>query len=62
MTTVTNIRNARLKKKFTQQQMVQATGLSICTIQSIENGRRTLNLTIVKIAKALGVSVEEFMG
>lgn len=56
----TNIRNIRLAKKWSKSRLVKETGLDYHTIAKVENGitpdpRVT---TVVKIAKALGKTVE----
>lgn len=53
------VRDARLQLGLSQQQLGEATGVSVRTILSYEKGKKMPRQgTILKLAKALGVSVK----
>lgn len=55
------IKEAREKKNMTQAELSERSGVSRGTISALENGtsRATTTKTLMNIAKALGISVEE---
>lgn len=56
------IKIARLKYDVTQSMLSDRTGLSIVHLSNIENGNAKMSLTtIISIANALSVSVDEFL-
>lgn len=56
------IRNTRVLQKMTQEALAEIADLSIAHISHIETGNTKLSLpTIVKIANALAVSVDELL-
>jgi len=58
------VKEYRKQKGFTQQKLAEKTGLSFNTITKIEQGigdSPTLK-TLVKLADALGVSIDELVG
>lgn len=58
----TEIRNRRRTLGLTQADIAEATGLSQQAISSIEKGRSLPGLdTAVRIARALGVTVEDLL-
>ncbi len=53
-----NLRNRRLERGMSQDQLAQATGLTKTTIQNLENGRSPgYRHTWQRIAAALGTTV-----
>lgn len=57
-----NLKRIRTKKGMTQGDIVRTLGVSRSFVSNIENGKTNPTLaTIVKLAKALGVSVEELI-
>ncbi|OGY85278.1 MAG: DNA-binding protein [Candidatus Kerfeldbacteria bacterium RIFOXYA2_FULL_38_24] len=57
-----NIKRIRTEKNMTQGDLCRATGLDRAYISNIESAKKNPTLkTIEKIAKALGVSVDELM-
>lgn len=58
---VNNLRNYRLKRKMTQEELSRKAGVSRTTIISIERGEAkvTKTDTLVKLAKALNASVNK---
>ena len=56
------IKIARIKAKMTQEKLAEQVGLSTAHISNIETGNTKLSLsTIVKLANALTVSVDELL-
>jgi transcriptional regulator with XRE-family HTH domain len=58
------VKEYRKQKRLTQQKLAEKTGLSFNTITKIEQGigdSPTLK-TLVKLADALGVSIDELVG
>ena len=55
------IKDIRKEKGITQEQLASVSGVSRATICALENGieRNTSTNTLIKIATALGVSVDE---
>ena len=55
------IKEVRESKNMTQEQLSEKSGISRCTISALENGsdRATSTKTLVKIALALGVTVDQ---
>ena len=55
------IKEIREQKGMTQEELSSESGVSRVTISSLENGteRATTTKTLVKIARALGVSVDQ---
>ena len=57
-----NLKRIRTKKGMTQGDIVRTLGVSRSFVSNIENGKTNPTLaTIAKLAKALGVSVEELI-
>jgi len=57
-----NLKKIRTQKKMSQGDMARVLGVDRGYISNIENGKRNPTLaTIDKLAKALGVSVEELL-
>lgn len=55
-----NLQKIRWEKNLSQKTLSQKSGVSQSVISSVENGLTTPNLaTALRLAKALGVSVEE---
>lgn len=54
------IRELREAKKMTQEELADKSGVSRGTISALENGsmRNTTSKTLLKLAQALGTSVE----
>lgn len=54
------IREVREAKKMTQEELAEKSGVSRGTISALENGtmRNTTSKTLLKLAQALGTSVE----
>lgn len=60
--TISNqIRDLRVSKKITQQELAERTNLSVPYISQIENNHRNISLeTFVKIVDALEISLSDF--
>lgn len=59
---VTNLRNLRQSKQFTQAELGEIATLSGCIIAHYEAGRRSPGLpNLIKIKKALGCKWEELL-
>jgi transcriptional regulator with XRE-family HTH domain len=57
-----NIRNKRKQLHISQGQLAEKSGLSLDTIKSVEQGRRTMSLdTFLKIAEALKIAPQELI-
>jgi len=57
-----NLKRIRAEKGISQGDIVKATGIDKALISNIENGKTNPTLgTIAKIAKAVGVPIEELM-
>lgn len=57
------IKQIRIQKGYSQEKLADKTGLSIRTIQRVENGETDpTGNTIIEISKALDVSVEQLLG
>ena len=55
------IRDLRIAKRITQQELAERTNLSVPYISQIENNHRNISLdTFVKIVSALDVSLSDF--
>ena len=61
----TKLKQVRRAKEITQKELAEATGISLRTLQHLEQGTRDLNgtaaLTVYAIAKALGVEMTELL-
>jgi len=59
----TNIRRIRQQKKLTQEKLARLSDISLNTLTKIESGfAKTPNIkTVVKIAKALNVSLDKLV-
>lgn len=57
------IREEREKKNMTQEELSKLSGVSRGTISALENGssRATTTKTLMNIARALGISIEELI-
>lgn len=57
------IKEIREKKNMTQEELSAQSGVSRATISSLENGssRATTTKTLMRIARTLGVPVEELI-
>lgn len=57
------IKELREGKNLTQEQLSKESGVSRATISALENGssRATTTKTLMNIARALGVAVEELL-
>lgn len=55
------IKEVREARKMTQEELSEKSGVSRGTISALENGsvRTTTTKTLVKLARALGVSVDQ---
>lgn len=55
------IREARISRHMTQEELAEKSGISRATISSLENGssKTTTVNTLIKLAAALGVAVSE---
>lgn len=55
------IKEARRQKNMTQEELSKRSGVSRTTISALENGtsRATSTKTLLNIARALGITVEE---
>lgn len=57
------IRDIRLQKGMTQQQLADKLGVKQCTVSDYETGRVDLTLPkLVRIAEALGVTIYDLIG
>ena len=57
-----NMKKIRLTKKMTQGDICRKLGLDRAYVSNVENGKKNPTLlTITKLAKALGVSVDELL-
>jgi transcriptional regulator with XRE-family HTH domain len=57
-----NIKNKRKQLHMSQSQLAEKSGLSLDTIKSAEQGRRTMSLdTFLKIAEALKIAHQELI-
>ena len=55
------IRDLRIAKKITQQELAEKTNLSVAYISQIENSHRSISLeTFIKIVRALEISLSDF--
>ena len=55
------IRDLRIAKKITQQELAEKTNLSVPYISQIENSHRSISLeTFIKIVQALEISLSDF--
>ena len=53
------VKEARLAKHMTQQQLAEAAGISLSFLSNIENGRQAMQvLTLIDLADALSVSTD----
>ena len=56
------IRQARLSRHLTQQQLAEAADISISFLSNIENGRQSMNLrALIAISDALDVSADSLI-
>jgi transcriptional regulator with XRE-family HTH domain len=62
---MTNLQEYRKKRNISQRQLAEQTGVNLRTLQDYEQGRKPLGqaaaLTVLRIAKALGVTVEDLI-
>jgi len=57
-----NLKRIRVQKSMTQGDIVRTLGVSRSFVSNIENGKTNPTLaTIAKLAKALGVSIEDLI-
>lgn len=57
-----NLRKVRKQKGISQEELAARAGLDLTTVNELENGNREPMLnTIVKLAKALGVSPKQLL-
>ncbi len=61
MTLSAKIKAARALKRMTQKQLAESAGVSLVYIKQLEKGKEP-KIALVKIAKALGVSLDELLG
>ena len=55
-----NIREARQRKRISQEELAKRSGIANTTLSAYENSRKIPNLTtIAKIARGLGMSIEQ---
>lgn len=55
------IRDCRIQKRMTQQELAEQANLSLPYINFIENGHRNVSLpTLLKLLEVLGVSLSDF--
>jgi len=59
-----NLKKLRNKKDWTQERLARESGISFHTLIKIESGRiKNPRLeTLIKLAKALGVSIDKLVG
>lgn len=56
------VKQARLAKHMTQQQLAEAAGISISFLSNIENGKQSMNLRVlISISDALNVSADRLI-
>ena len=62
---MTNLQEYRKKRNISQRQLAEQTGVNLRTLQDYEQGRKPLGqaaaATVLRIAKALGVTVEDLI-
>lgn len=62
---MTNLQEYRKKRNISQRQLAEQTGVNLRTLQDYEQGRKPLGqaaaATVLSIAKALGVTVEDLI-
>lgn len=62
---MTNLQEYRKQAGMTQLELAVASGVNLRTLQDYEQGRKPINqaaaVTVHKIAKALGVTVEDLI-
>ena len=62
---MTNLKQYREMRKLSQRELAEKSGVSLRTLQDYEQGRKPLGqaaaLTVLSIAKALGVTVEDLI-
>ena len=57
-----NVREARLARGWTQEELAHRTGLAAVQVSRIERGRREVRLrTLLRLVKALEVSPDELL-
>ncbi len=58
-----NLRKLRKKKGFSQEKLARLADISLNTLTKIESGfaKKPTIQTVVKLAKALGVSIDELV-
>lgn len=57
------LRAMRLDRGLTHEQLAQAAGLTLNTVQTLQSGRRVPGAeTIVALCRALGCSADELLG
>lgn len=57
-----NLKRIRMEKDITQGDIVRSLGMSRSFVSNIENGKTNPTLsTIAKLAKAIGVSIDELI-
>lgn len=57
----TKLAVAMAGKKLTQARLAELAGVSKATVSSAKNGKSCADITVVRIAKALGVDVTEII-
>lgn len=56
------VKQARLAKHMTQQQLAEAAGISMSFLSNIENGRQSMNLrALIALSDALGVTADRLI-
>ncbi len=62
---MTNLKQYREKRKLSQRELAERSGVSLRTLQDYEQGRKPINqaaaITVHRIAQALGVTVEDLL-
>ena len=62
---MTNIQHYRKSRGISQSELARQAGVNLRTLQDYEQGRKPINqaaaVTVHKIAKALGVTVEDLI-
>ena len=65
MTETTRLKQIRKEKGLTQKELAEKTDTNLRTIQHYEQGSKDLNMaaaiTVLRIAKALGCSIEDLL-
>ena len=57
-----NMKKIRLEKDMSQGEICRALGLDRAYISNVENGKQNLTIsTMEKVAKALGVSIDQLL-